>query len=401
MKKLAWLTPNKLLIGVFSVFFIATIVIFFPPLSIQNGAWTWAEWTGFTSEPNISTVTEQIEQNGKITTIKHITTEEPESGSTLIDWINALVAPFSLTILGFWFQQQQEKRAEEQAEVDKEIAYTNLCEEALQAYFDRLAELLLDKKLAIITKDDPVQEVALNVIRARTLSILRRLGDDRERKGNIVRFLIDAELMSKLNLSDADFKNADMAGINLENTNLRGADLQNVDLRDADLRDAKLENANLLNANLAGARLENVDLKDANLKSTNLVGANLLNANLKGASLEKADLSNARLDNVNLRNARLENANLSGARMENASLTNADLIGAKLEKTNLLNADLTNARLKNANLLNANLAGADLRDADLRGAFNLSAVQIEAANNETEAIYDELAPDSAWVTTRS
>jgi uncharacterized protein YjbI with pentapeptide repeats len=388
-KKLAWLTPYKLLIGVVSLLLIVTIFTVFPPLSLQNGAWVWADWTGLSSEADVSIVTETIEKNGEITTIKRITTQAPESGATLIDWVNTLIVPFSLTILGSLFQQQQEKRAEEQAELDKEIANTNLCEEALQAYFDRLAELLLDRKLSILTKDDPVQEVALNVIRARTLSILRRLGEDRERKGNVVRFLIDAELMSKLNLSDADFRNADLKNTNLENTDFRGADLENVDLRDADLRGAKLENANLENADLRGADLENVDLRNANLKSTNLVGAKLLKANLKGAKLENADISNARLENANMRNAKLENAKMRNAKLENAILSNADMKGVNLANANLLNADLANANLLNANLANANLAGADLRGADLRGTINLTATQIEAANNQVEATYDE------------
>ncbi len=389
IRKIAWLTRKNLLIGAVSILIFAAIFLIFTPLSIQDGAWVWADWTGLNSEPDISTKTEKIEIDGKVTVIKHITTQEPEEGTTLLDWVNTLIVPFSLTILGYWFQQQQGKQAEEQAELDKEIANTNLLEEALQSYFDRLAELLLDEKLSILTKNDTVQEVALNVIRARTLSILRRLGPDRERKGNIARFLIDAELMSKLNLSDAEFSNADLAGINLENTNLRGAALENVDLRNADLRDAKLENANLENANLADAKLEGVDLRGANLKNTNLVGAKLINAKLTNANLENADLSNARLENANLRSAILENANLTGARMDNASLINADLGNVLLENTNLLNADLSNARLEKANLLNANLAGTDLRGADLRGAINMNLAQIEAANNEVDAIYDE------------
>ncbi len=388
-KKLAWLTPYKLLIGVISLLILVAVFTIFSPLSIQNGAWVWADWIGFSSEPDVSIVTETREKNGEITKIERITTQAPESGATLIDWVNTLIVPFSLTILGSLFQQQQEKRAEEQAELDKEIANTNLCEEALQAYFDRLAELLLDRKLSILTKDDPVQEVALNVIRARTLSILRRLGEDKERKGNVVRFLIDAELMSKLNLSGADFRNADLKNTNLENTDLRSADLENVDLKDADLRGAKLENANLENADLRGADLENVDLRNANLKSTNLRGAKLLKANLKGVKLKNADISNARLENANMRNANLENANLENANLENAILSNADMKGVNLEKANLLNANLANASLLKANLLNANLAGADLRGADLRGAINVTATQIEAANNEVEAIYDE------------
>jgi len=370
----------------------AIAILFFlisPPFTWSDGNFTWADWTGFSSGTETKTVTEQIEENGKTTILKHIITEEPDSGTTLIDWINTLIAPFSLTILGFWFQQQQEKRAEEQAEVDKEIADNNLCEEALQAYFDRLSELLLNKKLTVLTPDDPVQEVALNVIRARTLSILRRIGEDKERKGNIARFLIDSELMSKLNLSDADLRSADLVSTNLENTNFRNADLENADLRDADLTGAKLENANLTNADLTGAKLENADLKDANLTGANLTGAKLQNANLRNTQLKDANLTDARLENSNLRNSELENANLTDARLDNAILIETNFAKSKLERTNLLNANLEDAKLKNANLLEANLAGANLSGADLRGAINLSLEQINAANNSTEAMYDE------------
>jgi uncharacterized protein YjbI with pentapeptide repeats len=388
LKKFDWLTQFKLLIGFVCSLIIVVILIIFPPFSIQDGTWSW-NWTGFSSKPEVSVVTEVIETNGTVTTIKHTTTQKTQTRIPLITWVNTLIVPFSLTILGYWFQEQQGKRAGEQAILDKEIAYTNLCEEALQAYFDRLAELLIDKKLATLAINDPVQEIALNVIRARTLSILRQLGEDGQRKGNIVRFLIDAELMGKLNLSDADFRNADLAGTNLENADLRGANLENAKLENADLRSAKLENAKLENADLRGADLENIDLREANLKGTNLVSTKLMNGNLKGANLENANLKNARLENANMRNVKLENANLKNARLENANLSNADMKGVNLEKTNLLNADLANANLLNANLLDANLAGADLRGADLRGVLNLNITQIEAANNEIEAIYDQ------------
>lgn len=382
------LTPSQLQIGAIALLIVAVLFLLFPPLSIEDGALTWADWTGLSADVDVSVVTGEIEQNGKLLTLKHITIEQPSSGTTFVDWINSLGAPFALTILGFWFQKEQEKRAEEEAEREKQIAENNLCEEALQVYLDRLSELLLDKKLTTITGNDPVQEVALNVIRARTLSILRRLGPDRERKGNVVRFLIDSELVNKLNLSGADLRNADLAGTNLENADLKGADLENVDLRKADLRGARLENANLTNANLEGALLENVDLKEANLTGTNLQGARLSNTILRNAQLQDADLSRARLGNVNLRNAHLENANLTDARLENASLMSANLIGAILERTNFLNANLGDAKLKNANLLDANLAGADLSGTDLRDALNLTLDQVNAGNNVADALYE-------------
>ena len=380
------LTTSQLRIAAFTIPIVAVLIILFPPLSIQDGSLIWANWTGLSEDVDVSIISGEIEQNGNLLSLKHIIIEQPVSGTTFVDWINSLGAPFALTVLGFWFQKEQEKRAEEQAELEKQIAENNLCEEALQGYFDRLSELLLDRKLTTLTENDPVQEVALNVIRARTLSILRRLGKDREKKGNIVRFLIDSELMNKLNLSGADLSNADLIGTNLENTDLRGANLENVDLRNADLRGARLENANLANANLAGAILENVDLKEANLTGTNLQSARLSNANLRNTQLQNTNLITARLGNVNLRNAHLENANLTGARLENANLMSANLMGAILEGANFLNANLGDAKLGKANLKEANLAGADLGGTDLRGAINLTLDQVNAGNNVTEAL---------------
>ena len=385
-KLISKLTPSQLRIGAIAILIVAVSIVLFPPVSIQDGSLIWADWTGLSEDVDLSIITGEIEQNGNMLSLKHITIEQPVSGTTFVDWINSLGAPFALTVLGFWFQKEQEKRAEEQADLEKQIAENNLCEEALQGYFDRLSELLLDRKLTTLTENDPVQEVALNVIRARTLSILRRLGKDREKKGNIVRFLIDSELMNKLNLSGADLSNADLVGTNLENTDLRGADLENVDLRNADLRGAKLENANLTNANMAGAILENVDLKEANLTNTNLEGARLSNSTLRNTQLQNANLMKARLGNVNLRNANLENANLTGARLENANLMSANLIGAILERANFLNANLGDAKLEKANLLDANLAGANLSATDLRGAINLTLDQVNAGNNVTEAL---------------
>ncbi len=70
---------------------------------------------------------------------------------------------------------------------------------------------------------------------ARTLTILPRL--DGERKGSVLRFLHEANLigdgMSIIDLHHADLKGADLSGANLNLANLSGANLEDTDTRDA------------------------------------------------------------------------------------------------------------------------------------------------------------------------
>ncbi len=250
--------------------------------------------------------------------------------------ISVLGVPFSLTILGFWFQQREQKRAGEQAKLEKEIAEVNQGEEALQAYFDRLSTLLADKNLIAVAakvkkanetakeQPDPAIEEqrellygAVDIIRARTLSILRQFGKDKERKGSVIRFLLEAEVINKLdlNLSYADLSEANFSYIDLSSVKLGGANLNNANFKDVTLIDADLRCA---------------DLSDAILK------ANLLRADLSGANLSGADLSNAYLKDAYLNGADLKDANLSSTDLNGTrGLTEAQLSAAKLCKTQL------------------------------------------------------------------
>lgn len=117
--------------------------------------------------------------------------------------MSLLGVPVVLALLGFWFQRQQQERASEAAEEQRAIAADETREEALQIYLDRLSTLLVDKNiLAIATKlNDPdrkndvtpeqqeLYEAAIDIIRARTLSILQRFETDIERKNSVVRLM--------------------------------------------------------------------------------------------------------------------------------------------------------------------------------------------------------------------
>ena len=172
-------------------------------------------------------------------------TETPDSGKTLWDWLSLLGVPLSLAGLGYVFQQQQQKRAEAEAK-----------EEVLQVYFDRLSTLLVDKNLlAIAAKVYPREpseshreispdeqalfDLVVGIIRARTLSILRKFADDVERKNSVIRFLIEVEVVSKARLN--------LTGASLSGVSLSGADLSNANLSNANLSGTKLWVANLKN----------------------------------------------------------------------------------------------------------------------------------------------------------
>ncbi|MBD2033877.1 pentapeptide repeat-containing protein [Leptolyngbya sp. FACHB-321] len=262
--------------------------------------------------------------------------------------------PLSLAVLGYWLQQLQQKRTEEVTREQRELAEEETREEVLQGYFDRLAMLLVDKNLvAIVTKvnamkiqetggQPPVQvttedqellDSAVEVIRARTLSILRRFQNDSARKTSVVHFLIEADIISKLKLS---LRGADFSHANLNGANLNGADLRSANLSGADLRGANLGAASLAAANLSHANLENANFNYANLSGADLSGADLSFTTFQGANLGFANLSFTKVRSTTFQGAKLGFANLHGADLDNSSyLSDTKLEGTKLCRTTL------------------------------------------------------------------
>jgi hypothetical protein len=298
--------------------------------TVKNLDWGW---TGFFG----GTTTEQTRPNkdkdGPFTeTVKH------QSGKTFWDWLQLGAVPLVIAILGYWFQQRENKRAEEQDNREREIAQGNLAEEAIQAYLDNMGKLLLNKerrkelfpnvndRYNLLDKDNPVRDVA----RTQTITILRRLEGDSKRQTRIIHFLRDAQL------SDFIFKKANLSAINLS----------------ADINSS-----------------EGVYLRKVNFQQANLTRANLQRAYLRKANLQKARLTRG----VNLRRA-----NLRKAILEQADLAEANLQQADLTKANLQQADLAEANLQQANLAGANLTGRK----------NLTSEQIKSACNWDEAIYE-------------
>ncbi|MBW4597583.1 MAG: pentapeptide repeat-containing protein [Brasilonema angustatum HA4187-MV1] len=341
------------------------------------------EWTGIGKDSNKSETTE-AELNPKTKEIIKLTYKETEnfqSAKTLWDWLvpgGAIAIPFAL----LYFERREQRRSEERTKEEKEIADNNLREQAVEAYIDRMSELLIDKQLKeLISKElkeeDPEyqkQEILLDIVRVRTLSVLRRLAEDGERKGSVILFLIDAELISHVDLNGAHLEGAHLKFAHLEGADLKFVHLEGADLRGADLEGADLEFAHLEFAHLEGADLRGADLRGAHLKRADLRGAHLRGAHLEDAHLERAHLERAHLELAHLEFADLELAHLEGANLEGAYLAGADLRGASLE---------------GAYLEGANLEGANLEGANLRNIKNLESVQVNLARNWQGAKYDK------------
>ncbi len=377
---------KRFIIGIVSVMSVMLGLSFIRILETSIRAGYLVDWTGFGSGDAI-TIDIQQDQDGNIT---EIIASEPSK--TLWDWLGLLGVPVTLAGLGFLFQQKQQQREAEEA-----------AEEILQTYLDRVSAALVDNNiLAIAQKNTTISSIsekdikptreenellnaAIDVVRARTLSILRRFEKDSNRKSSIIRFLIEAEVLSKgkLPLKGADLSDANLSGADLISADLSGANLSGADLISADLSGANLSGANLKVANLGATNLSSANLSGANLSSANLSSANLSSANL---SIDP-DLTNALLD------AYRTGAGLKGANfidVDGASLGATNLIGANLSGAALISAVLSTSvliitTLSGANLSGANLSGADLSGADLRFTTWSSTTQVPNADEFANA----------------
>jgi Pentapeptide repeats (8 copies) len=205
---------------------------------------------------------------------------------SLWDWMGLLIVPVMLAVIAVRFQQKNTKTEREIANKrylqDQQIALDKQREDLLQAYLDRMSELLLDKDLR---SSQPEAEVR-NVARSRTLTVLRQL--DAPRKRSLIQFLSESKLLEIISLSGAD---------------LHGADLSKTNLSHVDLSNANLVGSNLTDADLSGADLSTADLRGSDLSFTNLSDAWIQGANLCGLDLTTAKLTNVDFEGVALTGA--------------------------------------------------------------------------------------------------
>lgn len=331
----------------------------------------WADWTEF----------------GEYTD----PTGEYYRAKTLWDLLELLIIPIVLAVGAWWLNKSERENelriAEDNRKEDRRIAEDRRHQATLEAYFDRMVELIAEHNL-LGEEPGEKRKVLSTIARTRTLAVLRSL--DGERKGHVVQFLYESGLIGPEPV--VVLRGADLADAILDKANLEEANLAEVSLARARLGRYAMEGgANLNKATLVRANLSEANLLMVHLEEADLSRANLERANLKEAKLNRADLASARLVEACLEMALLEGACLEAASLDETNSHRVILTGANLYKASLTEADLESAvlaeaNLKEANLPSAKLSGANLHGADLRWAnlfkANLKEANLEEANLE-------------------
>lgn len=262
--------------------------------------------------------------------------------------LDLLVVPVVLA-LGAWFLSRQN------AKVEQGIAKDKQQQALLDAYFDRMTDLILNKDLK---ESEPGAEVC-NIARTHTLSVLRNL--DGKRKGQVLRFLNETSLIQKpkqvqpppiISLHAAELRGVDLIMVPLRElydvsywtpaliTRLIEEDYDkyspgttktwSANLRDCAFKDADLSHAAFILTDLTGSDFDEANLNGAILVLANLCLANLRYASLRGSDLRRAKLPMAILDGADLQGANLEGAEVTDEQLKSAkSLENAIMPNGK------------------------------------------------------------------------
>lgn len=212
-------------------------------------------------------------------------------------------------------------------------------------------------------------------------------------------------------LDQADFSNAKLAKAQLGNASIESAQLESAWLERADLTKANVAKSNFNDAKMWRVRMDNAIAQEATFESTSLEGASFIDSDLAGTNFSNAKMQRTDLRNANLFGATLQEANLDEANLANANLAYANLIEVRMFYAILKNANLERADLRQGQLVYVDLRGSNLRnidweglgingavhDADLRGAQNMTQIQIEflVGNSMTllpKYVYDNQVP---------
>ena len=321
---------------------------------------------------------------------------------TLWDWMELLIVPLAVAVgaaVISYFQKRTELDvAKKERENEREIASDRQMQATLEAYYDRMTELLLEHKLRTsasgepsitATSELPATVEALSspksevrsIARARTIAAIKAL--DGQRNSQLFTFLSGTELHGLteplIDLSAADLREANFRRGLLLQVNLKGALLSRADFRESHLLSTHLTDALLDEADFTRAALHQTSLQKAGLERAKLSWSILAGNDLSEANLSKADLSHADLRGANLSHADLRGANLSHADLRDANLSHADLRGANLSDARLSKSNVANAKLFQADLSGASFTNADLRGCTL-GEANLSSAHMSGAD---------------------
>src|SRR6266699_2356943 len=312
----------------------------------------WAKSGGKTTTENITWIFSKkyklwVPQEKKQKWLRRWKAFEAKVPFNWFNVIGVLIIPFVLFYAAQQITQQQTLLSKQQHDSDQAIALDQQRAAILQTYIDNIQDLLLNHNLRNSRPDDEVVTLA----RARTLTALKGLDTDTERKSRLVQFIYDAHLIGFLDnkfkshspifllvganlggttLVDINLSYANLGGNNLSDVHLQGSYLKGIILSgEANLGVAELGSTSYLN----GTVLSGItNLSSADLRTTDLDSADLVEVNLEGAHLERAILWSANLDSADLKGTHFMYADLKGAKLKHADLSRTDITQQQLDQ---------------------------------------------------------------------
>ncbi len=242
----------------------------------------WRDWTGFG---------EYRDPKGKFT-----------RGKTIWDLLTLIIVPLAIALTVWLLNRSQEKNKQQiETKRQEQIALVEADKQrqtALENYYDKMSELLLEENLRGPIKTPPQKdnsEEARKIARTRTLGLMQIM--DADRKAQVLQFIYEADLINKENPI------INLLGIDLSDSNLMNASLLDVKIVGSDFTNANLENAKLMNSNFAGSIFNKSILKNAKLTDVNFEQAVFTQIDFIKADFEKANVLAAIFDNVDLSSA--------------------------------------------------------------------------------------------------
>jgi len=313
----------------------------------------------------------------------------PRPAKTLWDWMQLLIVPLVLAMAAFALnaaqvdrdRKQQDRRAaqdrlsaERSAAHDRAIAKDHDRESALAAYLQQMSDLM--------TRTGRATADTQTLAQTETLVVLRRL--DGVRKGLVVQFLIEADLMDRGGagesrpLPDAPHRVKSCGGPRQPSCRRSGL---SVSMSGADLREAVMPSAvggleEAFAVSPAGRPLApGVSFDRADLRNADFHGLTLPRVTFGSADLRGADFSDARLLWTSFFGACLSGAHFNGAEVERR----ADFSFSEGRGIDFSNARLARASFADATLTDVRLSGTSTTDVRWPRAWTPSGLRITDA----------------------
>ncbi len=281
------------------------------------------------------------------------------AGKYLWDWLEILIVPLALTLIGIYFNARQKK-----AEIESTIEAENKKraenkikgqENELSQYFDKMNGLMLRDGLSKESASPEVKSIARSI----TVEVLRKL--DIEHIPTVIKYLYENRLIDKENTK------VDLSGIRFDKIDLSKRNFSGINLSGVIIYVSNFSQTDFSNSNLSGARLSQCNLRDskfsgADITATSFQSSILTRADFRNTQGPRADFSYTEMFETIFVNANLPNSEYFQASIIQTIFKDANLYRAMLVQTVILDSFMNGANLEGATISAYISGSAPLKD---------------------------------------